>query len=342
VETSDFDYELPAGRIAQTPVEPRDAARLLVDRGPGAAPGHRHVRDLAELLEPGDVVVVNTTRVLPARLRTARATGGAAEVLLLEPLDGDTASDAWEALVRPSAKLRPGTKLELGDDLAVVVGVDLGEGRRHVLLDRPTGAPVMDLLERHGAVPLPPYITAGLEDPERYQTTYAERPASVAAPTAGLHLTPAVLERVRARGVRVLDVELVVGLGTFRPIAAASVEDHHMHAERYRVPEATMAACAEAERVVAVGTTTVRALESATATGALEGRTELFLHGESGPQLVDVLLTNFHQPRSSLLVLVESLVGPRWRARIEEAVREGDRFLSFGDAMLLRGERGAA
>jgi S-adenosylmethionine:tRNA ribosyltransferase-isomerase len=340
--TAAFDYELPASAIAQTPIEPRDAARLLVDGGPGARPGHRHVRDLPELLAPGDVVVVNTTRVLPARLRATRATGGAAEVLLLEPLDGDTASEVWEALVRPSAKLRPGTKLALGDDLAVVVEDDLGEGRRRVRLDRPTGAPLLDLLERHGVVPLPPYITAVLEDPERYQTTYAQRPASVAAPTAGLHLTPAVLDRVRARGIPVLEVELVVGLGTFRPIAADQVEQHHMHAERYRVPEATMAACAEADRVVAVGTTTVRALESATATGALEGRTELFLHGEHGPQLVDVLLTNLHQPRSSLLVLVESFVGPRWRALYEEALREGYRFLSFGDAMLLLGQRGTA
>jgi S-adenosylmethionine:tRNA ribosyltransferase-isomerase len=336
MQTADFDYELPASAIAQTPIEPRDAARLLVDRGAGAAPEHRHVRDLPVLLEPGDLVVVNTTRVLPARLRARRATGGAAEVLLLEPVEGRT----WEALVRPSAKLRPGTQLEIGERLSVVVGDDLGEGRRRVDLLHPDGSDLLDVLGEVGEVPLPPYITEPLQDPERYQTTYADRPGSVAAPTAGLHLTPAVLDAIRARGIEVAPVELVVGLGTFRPIAAVRVEEHEMHGERYRVPAATLAACERAERVVAVGTTTVRALESAVATGALEGRTELFIHGDRPFALVDALLTNLHQPRSSLLVLVAALVGPRWRDLYAEALAEGYRFLSFGDAMLLRGERG--
>jgi S-adenosylmethionine:tRNA ribosyltransferase-isomerase len=336
MQTADFDYDLPASAIAQTPVEPRDAARLLVDRGAGAAPDHRRVRDLPSLLEPGDLVVVNTTRVLPARLRARRATGGAAEVLLLEPVDGLV----WEALVRPSAKLRPGTSLEVGEDLTVVVGEDLGEGRRHVELVHPAAAELLDVLGRHGEVPLPPYITEPLADPERYQTTYADRPGSVAAPTAGLHLTPAVLAAIRARGIEVAEVELVVGLGTFRPIAAEKVEDHQMHGERYRVPAATLAACEAAERVVAIGTTTVRALESAAATGQLEGTTELFLHGDRPFALVGALMTNLHQPRSSLLVLVDAFVGPRWRDLYAEALAGGYRFLSFGDAMLLRGERG--
>jgi S-adenosylmethionine:tRNA ribosyltransferase-isomerase len=336
MQTSSFDYELPAARIAQTPVEPRDSARLLVDRGIGVLPEHRHVRDLPSLLEPGDLVVVNTTRVLPARLKARRATGGAAEVLLLEPVQGPV----WEALVRPSAKLRPGTALEMGEDLTVVVGADLGEGRRQVELVHPEGSELLDILGRHGEVPLPPYITEPLADPERYQTTYADRPGSVAAPTAGLHLTPAVLDAIRARGIDVAHVELVVGLGTFRPIAAEKVEDHQMHAERYRVPAATLAACEAADRVVAVGTTTVRALESAAATGQLEGSTELFIHGARPFALVGALMTNFHQPRSSLLVLIDALVGPRWRDLYAEALAEGYRFLSFGDAMLLRGERG--
>jgi S-adenosylmethionine:tRNA ribosyltransferase-isomerase len=336
MDTALFDYPLPPAAIAQTPVEPRDAARLLVDGGVGAAPAHRHVRDLPELLEPGDLVVVNTTRVLPARLTARRATGGAAEVLLLEPVEGPV----WEALLRPSAKLRPGTALELGDDLTVVVGDDLGEGRRRVEVRHPAGTDLLDVLARHGQVPLPPYITEPLADPERYQTTYADRPASVAAPTAGLHLTPALLDRVRDRGIEVAEVELVVGLGTFRPIAAERVEDHHMHAEQYRVPAATMAACERAGRVVAIGTTTVRALESVAATGRLAGRTELFLHGDRPFAVVGALLTNFHQPRSSLLVLIDALIGPRWRGLYEEALAEGYRFLSFGDAMLLRGERG--
>lgn len=339
MEISAFDYELPGSAIAQTPIEPRDAARLLVDLGPGQSPSHRHVSDLPSLIEPGDVLVVNTTRVLPARLRTTRATGGAAEVLLLEPVEG-SGPDTWEALVRPSRKLAPGTKLELGDDLTIVVGDDLGDGRRRVELIRPAGTDLLDVLGRHGEVPLPPYITEPLRDPERYQTTYADRAGSVAAPTAGLHLTPAVLDAIRAAGTPVLDVELVVGLGTFRPIAADRVEDHQMHAERYRVPATTLDACGAASRVVAIGTTTVRALESAAATGCLEGRTDLFIHGDRPFEVVDALMTNFHQPRSSLLVLVQALVGPRWRSLYDEALAEGYRFLSFGDAMFLRGERG--
>jgi S-adenosylmethionine:tRNA ribosyltransferase-isomerase len=338
METGSFDYELPAAAIAQTPVEPRDSARLLVDEGPGRRPRHGHVTDLPSLVGPGDVVVVNTTKVLPARLRLAKPTGGAVEVLLLEPLDPEERT--WEALVRPSRKVAPGTALCAGDELAVVVGEDLGEGRRHVTLDLPAGSDLLGALERHGAMPLPPYITTPLADPARYQTTYAEQPGSVAAPTAGLHLTPRVLDGIRAAGAVVHPVELAVGLGTFRPIATDAVEDHRMHAERYRVPEATMAACLAAERVVAVGTTTVRALESAAATGDLAGRTELFIHGDRPFALVDALMTNFHQPRSSLLVLIDAFVGPRWRALYAEALDVGYRFLSFGDAMLLRGERG--
>jgi S-adenosylmethionine:tRNA ribosyltransferase-isomerase len=336
--TSDFSYELPASAIAQTPVEPRDAARLLVDQGPGAAPGHLHVRDLPALVGPGDLLVLNTTRVLPARLLATRDTGGSAEVLLLEPTPDDP--DVWEALVRPSRKLPAGTDLEIGDDLRVIVGDDLGEGRRIVEVVHPLGSDLLDVLDRHGEVPLPPYITEPLADPERYQTTYAVEPGSVAAPTAGLHLTDRVLDGVRAAGARVVPVELVVGLGTFRPLAVEKVEQHTMHSERHRVPAETLDACQRAERVVAIGTTTVRALESAAATGVLEGRTELFIHGERPFSLVDVLMTNFHQPRSSLLVLVEALIGPRWRALYAEALREGYRFLSFGDAMFLRGERG--
>lgn len=338
MDTDDVDYDLPQGAIAQTPVEPRDAARLLIDEGPGCAPRHGHIRDLATLVGPGDVVVVNNTRVLPARLQTFRSSGGAVEVLLLEPRDGEPSR--WDALVRPSRRIAAGTRLAIGDDLTVVVEDDLGEGRRVVELLLPAGIELLGALERHGTVPLPPYITTALADPERYQTTYAERPGSVAAPTAGLHLTPALLDAVRATGARVVPLELVVGLGTFRPIATHRVEDHHMHGERYTVPEATLEACRAAERVVAVGTTTVRALESAATTGELSGRTELFIQGDRPFELVGALLTNFHQPRSSLLVLVDALVGPRWRSLYDEALASGYRFLSFGDAMFLRGERG--
>lgn len=339
MDTAAVDYELPAAAIAQRPVEPRDAARLLIDEGPGAPPRHGHIGDLPSLVRPGDVVVVNTTRVLPARLRTQRATGGAAEVLLLEPRQ-EAGPGTWEALVRPSRKLTPGTVLTFGPDLEVRVGEDLGEGRRLVEVVHPADRDLLEVLGVHGEVPLPPYITEPLADPERYQTTYSRQPASVAAPTAGLHLTDDVLDKVRAAGAEVAEVELVVGLGTFRPIAADRVEDHRMHAERYRVPAATMTACERADRVVAIGTTTVRALESAAATGSLEGRTDLFIHGARPFAVVDTLLTNFHQPRSSLLVLVDAFVGPRWRSLYAEALAEGYRFLSFGDAMFLRGERG--
>jgi S-adenosylmethionine:tRNA ribosyltransferase-isomerase len=344
METAALDYDLPAGAIAQTPVEPRDAARLLVDGGPGHPPEHRHVRDLPGLLRPGDVVVVNDTRVLRARLRLRKPTGGAVEVLLLQPswapdVEWREETD-WDALVRPSRKVPPGSVFELEDGVEVLVGEDLGEGRRHVELRVPDGLDLLTVLERHGEVPLPPYITTELADPERYQTTYAARPGSVAAPTAGLHLTPELLERARGAGALVMPVELVVGLGTFRPIAVDTVEDHEVHAERYRVPHSTMLACERADRVVAIGTTSVRALESAAATGDLEGTTDLFIHGERPFAVVDALMTNFHQPRSSLLALIDAFIGPRWRPLYDEALASGYRFLSFGDAMFLRGERG--
>ncbi len=335
----DYDYELPPAAIAQTPVEPRDAARLLVARA-GAKPPveHRHVRDLADLLDAGDVLVVNETRVRPARLRFRKPTGGAVEVLLLERTDGGW----WEALVRPSRKLAPGTILDAGDGLkiefgAVVADTAAGGGTRLVHLH--ADGTEDDALARHGVVPLPPYITTPLADPERYQTVYATTPASTAAPTAGLHLTAELLERCRRKGVDVHTVELVVGIDTFRPVAVDDPADHVMHTERYRVPQRTRDACAAARgRVVAVGTTTVRALESAAATGANEGRTDLFVHGDFPFRAVDTLLTNFHLPRSTLLLMLDAFLGGgngRWRELYDLALRHGYRFLSFGDAMLV-------
>jgi S-adenosylmethionine:tRNA ribosyltransferase-isomerase len=317
-----FDYVLPADAVAQEPVEPRDSARLLVAVDPAGGVEHRQVKHLADLLEPGDLLVVNDTRVLPARLKLHKASGGAVEVFLLEPRD---AGDGWEALVRPSRKVAPGTELLAADGTPVATALDvLPDGRRLVRLSADAD------LAAYGSVPLPPYITRPLDDPERYQTVYARRPASVAAPTAGLHLTPAILERCN-----VARVELVVGLDTFRPVTADEPEAHVMHSERYEVPEATMDAVAQARRVVAVGTTTVRALESAAATGRLSGRTDLFIHGDYPFKVVDLLLTNFHLPRSSLLLLLAAFCGPRWRGLYELALAEGYRFLSFGDAMLV-------
>ncbi|MBI2706128.1 MAG: tRNA preQ1(34) S-adenosylmethionine ribosyltransferase-isomerase QueA [Actinobacteria bacterium] len=338
MQTAAFDYDLPAPRIAQRPVEPRDAARLLVDRGDGRAPQHRTVADLPDLLAPGDLLVLNQTRVLPARLSLRKATGGRAEVLLLEPAGHDRDHE-WRALVRPGRRLPTGTVLYPPDTTAPAVKVgepcpDDGSVRAVTLLPR-EDEDDHQLMARLGTVPLPPYITQPLRDAERYQTIYANTPGSVAAPTAGLHLTHAVLDRCRQRGIDTAFVELVVGLGTFRPISTENVADHRMHRELYHVPAETLRACEQAERVVAVGTTTVRALESAAATGENAGRTELFIHRPYEFRVVDVVLTNFHQPRSSLLVMIDALVGPRWRDLYAVALRDGYRFLSFGDAMLV-------
>ncbi len=326
----DFDYDLPEDRIAQVPIEPRDAARLLVDRGT-APPEHRQVSDLPDLLRPGDVVVVNESRVVPARIRLWRSTGGAVELLLLEPLNPDRTS--WEALVRPARRLRTGEKLCDPDGRPLVV-----VGERTASGDTFTVELLGDadqLLAAHGEVPLPPYIHTRLDDPERYQTVYATEPGSAAAPTAGLHLTTTLLDTIRGHGTPVVPVELAVGLDTFQPVSVPDPLEHHMHSERYRVPEATWSACAAAERVVAVGTTTVRALETAAASGRLDGRTELFLHRGREFRVVDVLLTNFHLPRTTLLMMIDAFVGPRWRTLYATALAEGYRFLSFGDAMLL-------
>ncbi|HMK97377.1 MAG TPA: tRNA preQ1(34) S-adenosylmethionine ribosyltransferase-isomerase QueA [Acidimicrobiales bacterium] len=318
------DYHLPEGAIAQEPIEPRDAARLLVALTD--PPAHRRVADLPDLLEHGDVLVLNTSRVVPARLSLRKATGGSAEVLLLEPVPGRLGE--WEALVRPGRRLAPGTVLFAGKEAVVEVGQRLANGNRHV-------SSLVPDLSAYGTVALPPYIHRPLDDAERYQTVYSKEPGSVAAPTAGLHLTHRVLDECQRRGVAIVHLDLAVGLGTFRPIKAGQVEGHSMGAERYRVPEETWRACQEANRVVAVGTTTVRALESVAATGRLESRTELFIQPGHHFSVVDVLLTNFHQPRSTLLVLLEAFAGPRWGLLYEVALREGYRFLSFGDAMIV-------
>jgi S-adenosylmethionine:tRNA ribosyltransferase-isomerase len=326
-------YDLPPEAIAQVPAEPRDAARLLVDRGSGVAPDHWRVADLPRLIRPGDLLVLNETRVLPARLRLVKETGGAVEVLLLEP-DGDERT--WRALVRPSRRVAPGTEFEAGDDLTVEVGERLEGGERRVRL---ATVDVAASLERHGEVPLPPYLTQGIDDPERYQTVYARRPGSVAAPTAGLHLTEQVLDACLAAGARIERLDLTVGLGTFKPVTADRLEDHEVHEEPYAVPESTLTAAVDAERVIAVGTTTVRALETAAATGERAGRTRLLIHGDHPWKLVDAMVTNFHLPHSTLLLLVESFVGPRWRELYATALAEGYRFLSFGDAMFLERDR---
>lgn len=331
MDQEDFDYDLPPGAIATQPVEPRDAARLLVDRG-AASPEHRHVRDLPELLQPGDLLVVNDTRVLPARLRLQRLSGGAVEVLLLEPLDAQRRH--WEALVRPGGKLRVGERLVTADgaELVQMCGRRPGGDTFEIALV-PSDDP-LTVLERHGEMPLPPYLGRPQVAPERYQTVYARRPGSAAAPTAGLHLTPQIFDRLAERGVEVARVELVVGLDTFRPLDDGDPLQHRIHSESYAVDAEVMDRCRAATRVVAVGTTSVRALESA-ATGRLAGRTSLYIHRGYDWKVVDVMMTNFHLPRTSLLVMIDAFVGPRWKALYRQALDGGYRFLSFGDAMLL-------
>lgn len=328
------EYDLPNEAIAQTPAEPRDSSRLLDATDPAGGIVHRTFRDLPELVGPGDVLVVNTTKVMPARLHLHKRTGGAAEVLLLEP----AAEDEWLALVRPGRRLQPGTTLHSDPDGPPLLQVgepvepdDSSDGRRRVrFLEDPD-----KVFGACGTVALPPYIHEPLADPDRYQTVYAETPGSVAAPTAGLHLTNDVLDRCRARGAQVHVVDLAVGLATFKPIAVEDTEKHRMHTERYRVPEQTMAACARAQRTIAIGTTVVRSLETAAAVGQLEGESNLYIRGDYPFAVVDVLVTNFHMPRSSLLVLLESFCGTRWRDIYAEALARGYRFLSFGDAMIV-------
>lgn len=343
---SDFDYELPPERIAQTPVTPRDAARLLVlTRGSGDF-AHHVFRDLPELLNPDDLLVVNETRVSAVRVWGTRAGGGTVEALLLRPvgIEGEPNAVAWEVLVRPGRKVRPGDHLVFAEaGLAAEVLRSTETGGRIVRFDATADA-VDEALRRSGRVPLPPYITTALEDRERYQTVYGQTPGSAAAPTAGLHFTPELLERIAAKGIKVARVRLDVGLGTFRPIRGNDVSAHVMHAEGFEVShEAAAQVNACRGRVVAVGTTTLRALETAAASapsGArvvpATGETRLFVRPGHVFRAVDALVTNFHQPHSTLLLLVAAFGGrSAMRRAYNMAIAEGYRFLSFGDAMFI-------
>lgn len=339
-----FDYALPEELIGQHPIEPRDAARLLVSLDANVEPTHHHVRDFASFVREGDVIVLNETRVIPARILLNKRTGGAVEVLLVDRFDDDGAERRWKALVKPSRRISPGTTLVASDSAAVEIGERFDGGQRIVrLLDPSTGLTLdadaeLRALEEIGQAPLPPYIEVPLSDPSRYQTTFARVPGSSAAPTAGLHLTTELLEACVRKGVVVERVELCVGLDTFRPVTVDRPEDHEIHSERFHVSESTLRVCETARskggRVIAVGTTSVRALESASV-DQTSSRTKLFIYGSYDFRLVDVLLTNFHLPRSSLLLLVQAFVGDRWRSLYEVALSERYRFLSFGDAMLI-------
>ena len=332
----EFEYPLPDEAIAQMPAVPRDSAKLLVDKGPDEPPQHLTVANLPDQLQAGDLLVLNETSVIPARLPLRKSTGGAVEVFLLEP-----EGTGWTALVRPGRRVKSGTQLRSDRDsaLEVLIGDEFGQdGRRtvHVFQD---GQPILQptdcyRLSLAGESPLPPYITSKGHSPYRYQTVYARTPGSVAAPTAGLHLTKDLLEKIEAIGVSIAKIDLVVGLDTFRPVTVDNPADHVMHSERYSVSNETWEACQTAKRVVAVGTTTVRALESA-ARGPLAGRTDLFLRRGSQFKIVDSMMTNFHMPKSTLLMMIDAFIGARWKLLYQEALDNQYRFLSFGDAMLL-------
>ncbi len=338
MKLSDFMYDLPEARIAQTPVEPRDHSRLMVIHRDTGAIEHRHFYDIIDYLNPGDCLVINETKVIPARLYGERPTGGAVEVLLLKQLG----PKRWETLVRPGKKLKPGAEVLFGDGrlkCRVLETTDVG-GR---IVEFECDGSFEAALDALGEMPLPPYIHEKLQDRDRYQTVYAKQDGSAAAPTAGLHFTPGLMDRIRARGVDIVPVLLHVGLGTFRPVMVENIEEHEMHSEYFEVTreaaDRVNAARARGGRIIAVGTTSVRTLESAAEGGRLvskRGDTNIFIKPGYRFQLVDALITNFHLPGSTLIMLVSAL----WdRERILEAyktaVENEYRFFSFGDAMLI-------
>jgi S-adenosylmethionine:tRNA ribosyltransferase-isomerase len=342
--TSDYDFDLPEELIAQAPLAQRDASRLMVVRRDTGDIEHRRFRDLVELVQPGDAFVLNATRVLRARLLGVRDSGAPAEVLLLKPI-GDA---RWEAMVSPGGKLRPGRRVHVAPGFDVEIE-SITERRTRVVRLLLDSLEPHEAIERHGHVPLPPYIhrADAAEDAERYQTVYARERGSVAAPTAGLHFTPALLSALEARGVRRAEVVLHVGAGTFKPVEVDDPAEHVMHEEWFRVPAATAEAVnlarREGRRVWAVGTTSVRALESAAALcpgedagpiGACEGETRAFIRPPYEWRAVDAMVTNFHLPRSTLIMLVAARAGYELTMRAyREAVAHGYRFYSYGDAM---------
>lgn len=338
LKKSDFYYDLPEDLIAQTPAEPRDSSRLLVYHRDTRQLEHKIFRDVIDYLKAGDVLVVNRTRVLPARVYGHTEHGGAVEVLLLKRLD----LTRWEVLVRPGRKCRPGAHLIVNEELSlrVLSVTDSGERIVEFMYD----GTFEDILSRVGTMPLPPYIHEKLTDPERYQTVYSKENGSAAAPTAGLHFTPELLERIRAKGVEIAEVLLHVGLGTFRPVKEENVLDHKMHSEYFEISaeaaEIVNRAKKEGRRVICVGTTSVRTVETvADEHGFLrpcKGNTEIFIYPPYKFRCADALITNFHLPESTLLMLVSALCSREEMLEVYRvAVEERYRFFSFGDAMLI-------
>ena len=346
IPTDQFDYDLPPELIAQRPAEPRDASRLLVlDRASGRVE-HAVFREIGRWLRPGDLLVVNRSRVVPARLAARRRPGGgAAEILLLRRHEPGT----WEALARPGRRLAPGAEIDLDGDIVGRIVERTAGGGRLIQFSRTDGPAdeIDDAVLALGRLPLPPYIHDYAGDPERYQTVYGDRPGSAAAPTAGLHFTPGLLADLQSRGVSLATVTLHVGLDTFRPVKVDDLREHEIHREICTVPPETARAVAETKarggRVIAVGTTTVRSLETAgpgagpdAVIAPWTGETSLFIVPGYTFRVVDAMVTNFHLPRSTLLALVSAFAGREWIfAAYAEAIRERYRFFSFGDAMLL-------
>lgn len=339
MKKSDFYFNLPEELIAQTPIEQRDASRLLVlNKGTGALT-HRHFTDILEYLEPGDCLVMNDSRVIPARLFGRRATGGVVELVLLR----DRGDGIWESLVRPGKKLRPGTAVSFGNGELTARILEVVEGGNRLVQFEYEGI-FFEILERLGKMPLPPYIREELKDAERYQTVYSKVPGSAAAPTAGLHFTDELLERVRKMGVQTAFVTLHVGLGTFRPVKAEDIEGHEIHSEYCEISPETAEIINETRaaggRVIGVGTTSCRTLESHVqpdgTLAAVSGWTDIFIYPGYKFKCIDGLITNFHLPESTLIMLVSALAGRENVLRAyDEAVKERYRFFSFGDAMLI-------
>ena len=339
MKKSDFYFDLPEELIAQTPLERRDASRLLVLNKKTGELEHRHFYDLPEYLHEGDCLVMNDSRVLPARLLGCRSSGGSVELVLLR----DLGEGKWECLSRPGRKTKPGTELSFGDGELTATVLAVTEGGNRIVQFHYEGI-FLEVLERLGKMPLPPYIKAELNDAERYQTVYSREVGSAAAPTAGLHFTQELLQKLADKGVRLCYVTLHVGLGTFRPVKEEEIEDHPMHAEFCLIPEETARIVNETKknggRVIAVGTTSCRTLESfASADGALSpssGWTDIFIYPGYRFKCIDALITNFHLPESTLIMLVSALAGRETILHAyETAVKERYRFFSFGDAMLI-------
>ena len=336
----EFYYDLPEELIAQDPLADRSSSRLLtLDKNSGAF-SHHVFRDIVDFLNPGDCLVLNNTKVIPARLMGEKeGTGAGIEVLLLKRKE----DNVWETLVKPGKKARPGARISFGNGLLVGEVIDVVEEGNRLIRFEYEGI-FEEILDQLGQMPLPPYITHRLEDKNRYQTVYAKHDGSAAAPTAGLHFTPELLETIKAKGVKVAEVTLHVGLGTFRPVKVDNILDHHMHSEFYMVEENQAAIINETKknggRVICVGTTSCRTIESATGEDGIlragSGWTEIFIYPGYKFKILDALITNFHLPESTLLMLVSALAGrDNVMAAYEEAVKERYRFFSFGDAMLI-------